>query len=91
MAFTVSIKETFQAVGAKIIVGTYTNDGGSTGGDITLPIQKLYHLQLQPKGTSILANQPVVNETLPLQGKYNVSATIVTTANEVGTFQAIGL
>ena len=91
MAFTVSIKETFQTIGAKIIVGTYTSDGGTAGGDITLPLQKLYHLTLQPKGSSILANQPVVNETLPLQGKYNVSATIVTTANEVGSFQAIGV
>jgi hypothetical protein len=89
MAFTFKVTETFQMIGAKAIIGTYTNTGGSTGGDITLPVQALYHLQLQPQGTAVLANQPVVNETLPLRGKYSVAATIVNTANEVGAFLAI--
>jgi hypothetical protein len=91
MAFTFKVTESFQMIGGKTITGTYTNTGGSTGGSISLPVQALYHLSLQPQGTAVLANQPVVNATLPLRGKYNVSAPVVNTANEVGTFIAIGV
>lgn len=91
MAFSYVIKDTIQTIGAKIIVGTYANSGGSTGGDITLPVVRLLALNLQPLAASISANQPVVNETLPMQGKFNVSPTIVTSANESGVFTAIGI
>lgn len=91
MAFSFSVKDTIQVTGAKIIAGTYTNTGGSTGGDITLPLIKLLHLNLQPIGTAVSANEPVVNETLPLNGKFSIAATIVTSANESGSFLAIGL
>jgi hypothetical protein len=91
MAFTVKTTETFQMIGSKAICGTYTNDSGSTGGNITLGFQTLFSLQLQPKGSAVSANQPVVNAILPLKGRYNVIAPIVTSANESGNFIAIGI
>lgn len=69
------------------VIGTYVSSGGSTGGDIVTGLQVAEAVFLQPKGSSILANQPVVNETLPLRGG---SVTIVTTANEEGSFMILG-
>ena len=91
MAFSYTFNPIIHARNAKFITGTYTNTSSSTGGDITFPLFRLYALFLQPTGSAILANQPVVNETLPLEGKTSIDATIVTTADEVGTFIAIGL
>jgi len=72
----------------RIVYGVYTNSGGSTGGDIDTGLNVVEFISLQPKGTSILANEPVVNETLPLDSG---SVTIVTTANEVGSYLALGV
>lgn len=87
MAFTYTVNPESTLGGLKIVTGTYTSAGGSTGGDIKTGLTNVLHVQLQPKGSAILANQPVVNETIPL-AKGDV--TIVTTANEVGTFIAAG-
>lgn len=86
MAFAYTVKST-DAMGQGVKIGTYTSTGGSTGGDIVTGLNIVNHIQLQPKGTAVSANQPVVNETLPLQGG---TVTIVTSANEVGTWMAIG-
>lgn len=75
--------------GQRVVIGSYTNDGDSTGGDISTGLSTVNFVMLQPKGTSVSANQPVVNETLPLNGTGAV--TIVTSANEVGTWMAIGI
>jgi hypothetical protein len=91
MAFSYSIKKTINGINGKLLVGTYTNTASSTGGDITLPLITVYALNLQPLASSVSLNQPVVNEQMPIQGKFNVSVTVVTSANESGTFTAIGI
>jgi hypothetical protein len=105
MAFSTTIENELTLGNLKLFFGTYTNTSSSTGGDIVFPnTEEIFHVQLQPKGSAILANQPVVNETLPLlfsadatnerssdaNAVANVEVTIVTTADEVGTFFAIG-
>lgn len=91
MAFSYTIlNEIKQAevVGAtKMVFGTYTSNSGSTGGDIKTGLKRVDFISLQPKGSSVVANQPAVNETLPLQSG---DVTIVTTADEVGSFIAFG-
>lgn len=71
---------------AKMAAGTYTSDSGSTGGDIDTGLPSVKAFFLQPKGASVVANQSVYNEDLPL-GKSTV--TIVTNANETGSWMAI--
>lgn len=88
MAFTYTVNKPTDAAGKKMATGTYTSAGGSTGGDIVTGLRYVEHIQLQPKSNAVVANQPAVNETLPLSGG---SVTIVTTANEVGSWMAIGL
>lgn len=107
MGFDTTIENELTLGNLKLFFGTYTNTSSSTGGDIVFPnTEEIFHVQLQPKGSAILANQPVVNETLPLlfsadgtnerstdetaNAVANVQVTIVTTADEVGTFFAIG-
>lgn len=89
MAFSAAITE--QTVfGNKIIkYGTYTNSGGGTGGDITTYLSQVDFFELQPKGSSVVANNPVVNETFPLRNDTG-AVTIVTTADEVGYWFAMG-
>lgn len=89
MAFAAAITE--QTVfGNKVVkYGTYTSTGGDTGGDITTYLSQVDFFDLQPGGASVIANNPVVNETLPLRNSTG-SVTIVTTANETGYWFAIG-
>jgi len=88
MAFTYTVNSDELHGKTRIVTGNYTNAGGSTGGDIKTGLTTVYHVNLQPKGSAILANQPVVNETLPLE---KGDITIVNTANEVGTWVAVGI
>ena len=97
MAFTTTFEQEFTIGNLRLVSGTYTSDGGSTGGDIQFEnTETVFHLHLQPKGSAVVSDQPAVNETLPLAeaddgtaaGK-RVDVTIVTKANEVGTFFAI--
>lgn len=88
MAFTSVITRRTVIGNLRMVDGTYTNTSSSTGGDIATGLDLVEHIQLQPKGSAILANQPVVNETLPLSSG---DVTIVTTADEVGTFVAFGM
>ena len=87
MAFTHTKEQTVFG-NKRIVQGVYTNTGGSTGGDIATGLNQVQAMFLQPKGSAVSANQPVVNETVPLASG---SVTIVTSANEVGSFLAIGL
>ena len=88
MAFTYTVNSPTDAAGKKIATGTYTSAGGSTGGDIVTGLRYVECVQLQSKGSAVVADAPVVNETLPLSSG---SVTIVTAANEVGNWLAIGL
>lgn len=90
MAFTVTTTDRVPGTGAKQhVYGIYVNDGGSTGGDITTYLNTVQQFFMQPWGSAVSANQPVVNETLPLTNTNGV-VTVVTSANESGNWLAIG-
>lgn len=87
MAFTTVVLDR-QPIGRnRIVFGTYTSDNSSTGGDIVTGLNNVLSVVLTPLGSSVSANAPVCNETLPLGSG---SITIVTSANEVGSFIVIG-
>jgi len=68
--------------------GTYTNGtAGDTGGNVDTGLKTCEHFQIQPKGSSVIATQSVVNETFPLAGS---AITIVTSDDEDGYWSAIG-
>ena len=71
----------------RVHMGTYTNNGGSTGGDINTGLRSCEHINLQPNGSAVVASAPVVNETLPVDGS---AVTVVNTADESGTWMAVG-
>lgn len=71
----------------KYAMGTFTNGSGDTGGDINTGLSVCQAIFLQSGGSAVIANAPVVNETLPVAGS---AVTIVTTDNEDGTWLAFG-
>jgi len=99
MAFATTFEQEFTIGNLRLVSGTYTSDGGSTGGNIQFDnTETVFHLHLQPKGSAVVSDQPAVNETLPLAASDDAEGdtvtkrtevTIVTKANEVGTFFAI--
>ncbi len=66
--------------------GTFTNGGGDTGGDIRTGLQQVQGMVLQHKGSSVVGDQPVINETFPCHDP----VTIVTTDGEDGYWMAFG-
>lgn len=90
MAFTSNV--TYQNVvgNERELRGTYTNTGGSTGGDIRTGLGEVRSLTLQPKGAAVSADASVVNETFPLVNQYG-DVTIVTPADEDGEWIAKGI
>lgn len=66
--------------------GTFTNAGGSTGGDIYTGLQKVQFMMLQHGGSAVVGDQPVINETFPKADPI----TIVTTADADGYWIAFG-
>jgi len=88
MAFTSTITERPKEVGhERMSRGTFASDGGSTGGDINTGLRKCNFIALTFAASSVVADAPVVNETLPCAG---TAVTIVTTANTGGYWQAWG-
>ena len=88
MAFASAITERNLIFGSKKITrGTYTSSASGTGGDIDTGLDSCEQIFLQPGGSAVKASAPVVNETLPAVGS---AITIVTVADEVGTWMAIG-
>ncbi len=88
MAFSSTISANATVMGNKRVrFGTFTSDGGSTGGDIDTGLRIVEAIFLQQKAAAVVADAPVVNETLPCAGS---AVTIVTTANAVGYWMAVG-
>jgi hypothetical protein len=87
MTFTAEIApKGKRSIGDKWLMhGTYANTDGSTGGDITTSLTKVDFLILQPYGTAV-TDKPTVNETFPCDD----GITVVTTANQVGIWIAMG-
>jgi len=67
--------------------GTYTSDGDSTGGNVNTGMDRCLFIKLQKTGNAVSTNIPVANATFPCDGKV---VPIVTDANEVGIWMAIG-
>ena len=92
MAFTSAVTASGKTVfgNKRRVIGTYTNTGGSTGGDVTTNLSSVETFTLQTKGSAIVASAPVVNETFPLVNSTG-AVTIVTNADEVGYWEATGI
>ncbi len=91
MAFASALIKTYRgALGKyKVTIGTFTNTLGSTGGDINAGLTHCHFIKLFQGGAAVIADEPVVNETLttPIDGS---AITIVTTADADGYFIAFG-
>lgn len=89
MAFSSAVTSPIGTVfgNKRVVFGSYTNTGGSTGGSVSTGLDQVDVFFMQPTGTVVSANQPVVNGTYPIAG----SVTIVTSANETGVWIAAGL
>jgi len=90
MGFSAAVVNTFEGTGSRIrVIGTYTNTGGGTGGDVTTNLNVVEDFTIKPKGSVIIATASVINETLPLTNTGG-AVTIVTSADEVGYWEAWG-
>jgi len=88
MVFTSTVTRKTVQGNRKVIYGTFTNTGGSSGGDIVPGLKRMDYVQLQYSGTSVLqANSPVINETFPFSG---TACTIVTETDANGHWVAVG-
>jgi hypothetical protein len=88
MAFSSAITQRPFVMGNKrVAVGTFTQAGGDTGGDINTGLRSCEFIMLQPTGAAVSADECAVNETLPVAGS---AVTIVTTAGTVGNWLAMG-
>ena len=61
MAFAYTItKQTYEG-DRKVVIGTFANTGGSTGGDIVTGLTNCTELYLQHTGSAVVASAPVIN------------------------------
>lgn len=67
--------------------GTYSAD--DTGGDISTGLKIVEYIDVQAGGSSIVADAPTVNETLPLKGTAG-EVTIIVTTGTAGFWFAFG-
>ena len=70
-----------------VTMGTFTNGAADAGGDINTGLHQCEMIILQHGKSAVIANQPVINKTLPADGS---AITVVTDAGEDGTWLAIG-
>lgn len=90
MAFTYTLSHKGTFGNKRVHRGTFTNSGGGTGGDITTELARVEDMFLTQIASAVGANESVVNETFPLVNTGG-AVTIVTDANVVGRWMAIGL
>ena len=73
--------------------GTYTSSSSGVGGEVFTGLRVCETFSLKPKGSAVAANQSVLNETFPVvraSGAASAAITIVTDADQVGTWEAVG-
>ena len=87
MAFAFTITEQTFEGNKKVVRGTFTNTGGSTGGDINTGLSNCTGARLQHTAAAVVASAPVINETFPVAGG---ALTIVTVADTTGVYEAEG-
>ena len=86
MAFAFTKNNETVAGDLRFTSGTFTNTSGGTGGNIYTGLQQVHGVILQHNSSAVVADQPVLNETFPMQDP----VTIVTTADADGYWQAWG-
>ena len=72
----------------RVVSGTYTNTGGSTGGEIVTGLRRIEHLSLTQTGSAVTTGAPVTHETFPFDGG---DITIVTDADADGIWEVSGI
>lgn len=87
MAFTSAVLFSTVIGNKKLVVGTGTSGGGSTGGDCVTGLKKVDGFWTQGLGAAVSANQNAVNETFPLAGG---DVTVVTDADKAFLWFALG-
>tara|TARA_R110000751_G_scaffold78908_1_gene159258 strand:+ start:179 stop:454 length:276 start_codon:yes stop_codon:yes gene_type:complete len=87
MAFTYTLTSNTVMGNKRIAIGTFTNSAGGTGGEVVTGLNRVDFMTLTTTGTIAAPGELVVNETLPLESG---SVTIVTSADIVGVWMAIG-
>jgi len=75
--------------GIRMVFGTYSNVGGTTGGDVKTGLKTVLAFLILPGGAAVGTGQSAVNETLPLSNAGGI-VTIVTNATETGVWMAFG-
>jgi hypothetical protein len=86
MAFSNNLLHEVPMGQMRFTMGTFTNTANSTGGDIRTGLHKVLQLKLQHTGTAVVADDPVIDETFPV----NNPVTVKTTANANGLWFAWG-
>jgi hypothetical protein len=86
MALTQTVTNRTVIGNKRMVQGTF-NAASVTGGDINTGLKRVESFIITPKGSAVLANQAVVNETLPLEGG---DVTFVCNSNDTGTWLAVG-
>lgn len=87
MAFAYAVLSTTVFGDRAIAMGTFTNTGGDTGGELDTGLKSLDHVSLTLGGSAGAPNQLAVDETLPLNtGIF----TLASSADAEGVWFAIG-
>jgi hypothetical protein len=71
----------------RVVLYSYVNDGGSTGGAIATNMSRIVFCKIAEKDSAAMAALATINTTLPTSN----SVTIVTTANKSGYVKFIGV
>ena len=88
MAFASTITQRpIAAAPRRMSWGTFTSSAGGIGGDIDTGLRSCENIILQQVAAAVVADAPVVNETLPVAGN---AVTIVTTTDAAGIWIAWG-
>ena len=69
----------------RVTYGTWTTD--TTTGDINTGLGTVLSMQITGAGSSVVADAPTINETLPVAGS---AVTIICTSGTVGYWTAYG-
>ena len=88
MAITTTVDGQTVFGNKRIHYGTTTLDGGDTTGTLITGLQQVHSIMLTATGSTIVADAPTVNATLPLASG---SVPLIFTANKAAYWVAIGL
>lgn len=87
MGFSYTREGSYYSGRKKVAYGTYSSSGGSTGGDIITGLNRVDVFNRTAGDSSVESDEGVANADFPLASG---TVTIVTIANEDGTWEAKG-